>query len=135
MNALAPELLYRLTYSDKFRFDESGYLLPHDPENWLRKLAYKGRVPMVTENDWSFVAKFFASNRADFLKLTIASDQTELLTAGKHGYLVGPEFFAKVTKNAIAKVEQCQWENGVCLMKPWRVPDSKWNSAGPAFLR
>lgn len=115
VKTLTPEFLYRLTYPDKFRFDESGYLLPHGPEGFLEKLLYGGQVPMVTENDWNVIVKHFGSRETDFLKLTIASGQTELLTAGKHAYLAEPEFFAKVPKKAILKVERCKLFMGVPL--------------------
>src|SRR3989344_7087940 len=107
MNESVPEHLYRITYPDMFDFGETGYLRPHREEKWLGSLLFRGRVPMVTEQDWEFVARYFAINADVFLRLTIESNGVESMAMGEHAYLSGLEFFGKVPRSAVVRVELC----------------------------
>ncbi len=117
MKESAPEYLYRVTYSDKLQFDENGYLLPHREENFLSILIFHGMIPMVTVQDLEFIARYFAINIHDFLKLTISSEHVEGLETGRHSYLKGLEYFGKVHRSAIVCVEQCNWEGGRFIIR------------------
>jgi hypothetical protein len=112
-----PELLYRITYPDKLLFSHQGYLLPHGKENLIRGLLFKGKIPMVTEQDWEYVARYFAINLNSFLRLTILSGLVEDLRAGRHSYLSGLEYFGRVSQMAITDVRLYGWEGNKPILK------------------
>lgn len=112
MKETIPDVLYRLTYPARMRFDERGYLEPHNGETWIGRILFRGRVPMVTEDDWEVIACYFAINESVFLKLTIASNSVEGLKSGRHVYLSGAEFFGRIPREAITRVEWCGWDDG-----------------------
>jgi hypothetical protein len=50
-----PKHLYRIVRPNGLRFDDTGRLLPHSNETFLKKFFYKGSIPMVTVEDLEFI--------------------------------------------------------------------------------
>jgi len=95
-----PEKLYRIVKSDGLEFDDEGYLLPHTRENFLRRLFFRGSVPMVELEDVETVKNYFGADE-NWTELEVSSDEVENIKAGSHAYLKKPEYFSKIPKSAI----------------------------------